>query len=968
MGYGEYLRINGTRQANPAIHRTETITVGASPETLTFIWKTAPITLHLLDHLGQSLAGSRFILYDHAHNVGGVENHTTVYVPVSVDPGGPPIWTVGPTGYQVVMLPGMNGRRQVNPAMHRTESLPHLTVAGASHTFHWTTAPLDLTLNDQFGQPLTGSRFIVYNFQQNIGGVENQSSIRLPVSQDPAHPGIWTFGLTGYQVQVVPGMNGRRQINPGMSRFEDLPHLLAVGDSHTFAWRTASLTLELHDASGSPILGSQFRVDNGQQIVGAVQQGGSLTLPVTEDPTTSTIWQFDGPGYRVDTLPGVNGNLQSGWLSLLRRPGHLPASGLDADLVWQTSSCPLRVVEGSTEVPLLDASIQQTGFLGTMPSGSTVTLPVTDTVLYPTLLGTYADGYQDMRLQLEPGAPFSDPLTFRVLSDNEIQPAFVSVGGRSVGLRFDCDSPGTFLLGHWPLDDGRGTIASDTSGRDHDGTLQHGPSWTGLAQVGGALDLDGHDDAVQVDDTGPGWDFDLEGGFTLALWVRPEALDDHQILISKDDVYELELGHAADDQYSLRLDNLRQGAGSTPLVASRWQHLAVTWDGTTVQYYYDGQPDGSFPFSGTLPQNNRALSFGARAGHSGLGPVFGLHGTLDEIYIYGRALTPLELLDVYLANGRPTPPDVTPPRRFSGLPMEILPAGTANATLSLQTSEAATCRFSSDPGVHYASMPSTFSTTGGTAHSSVLSGLVDDSIYTIYARCRDLAGNTNLDDVRIVFGVSSSHDLSRGLMAHLPMDDAMGCQAADVSGSTAHGLLEPSCPTDGPQWDTGFLDGGLRFDDGSKTVRIPQSALISSLGQVTVTAWIRRPASTQFRAIVDQRNAHTNGLDLYVDGHSRAFLRINHHVLSGHTLVADGEWHHVVGVYDGSRLRLYVDGLMDAEATVGSTVLAPSSDLFIGRHWSGPDFSFDGWIDEVRLYDRALSDVEVLEAFLWDGI
>jgi hypothetical protein len=102
------------------------------------------------------------------------------------------------------------------------------------------------------------------------------------------------------------------------------------------------------------------------------------------------------------------------------------------------------------------------------------------------------------------------------------------------------------------------------------------------------------------------------------------------------------------------------------------------------------------------------------------------------------------------------PPDTTPPVRSNGLPAGALPSGTVQAILSLSTNENATCKYSLTPGVSYSLMKSTFSTTGGTAHSTTVSGLSNGTSYNYYVRCMDTANNANLDDYAITFSVASS--------------------------------------------------------------------------------------------------------------------------------------------------------------------------------------------------------------------
>jgi hypothetical protein len=96
------------------------------------------------------------------------------------------------------------------------------------------------------------------------------------------------------------------------------------------------------------------------------------------------------------------------------------------------------------------------------------------------------------------------------------------------------------------------------------------------------------------------------------------------------------------------------------------------------------------------------------------------------------------------------------PVRSGGQPTGVLPAAATQTTLSLTTDENATCQYGTTPGVAYGSMANTFSNTGGTAHSTQLTGLVSNTHYMYYVRCQDAAGNANSYDYVIAFTVSST--------------------------------------------------------------------------------------------------------------------------------------------------------------------------------------------------------------------
>lgn len=101
-----------------------------------------------------------------------------------------------------------------------------------------------------------------------------------------------------------------------------------------------------------------------------------------------------------------------------------------------------------------------------------------------------------------------------------------------------------------------------------------------------------------------------------------------------------------------------------------------------------------------------------------------------------------------------TPADTTAPSRSAGSPSGTLASGTTSTGLSLSTDEAATCRYSTTMGVAYASMGTTFSTTGGTNHSTNISSLIGGQSYNYYVRCIDGLDNANAADYTISFSVT----------------------------------------------------------------------------------------------------------------------------------------------------------------------------------------------------------------------
>ncbi|MHC4214087.1 MAG: LamG domain-containing protein [Planctomycetota bacterium] len=83
-----------------------------------------------------------------------------------------------------------------------------------------------------------------------------------------------------------------------------------------------------------------------------------------------------------------------------------------------------------------------------------------------------------------------------------------------------------------------------------------------------------------------------------------------------------------------------------------------------------------------------------------------------------------------------------------------------------------------------------------------------------------------------------------------------------------------------------------------------------------------------------------------------------------------GKWYHITGVYDGSEVRVYVDGKISSKETVGSFVpydAGQGHPLVIGNRYEDMARPFNGIVDDVRVYTRPLSDAQVWELYAWKG-
>jgi hypothetical protein len=99
-------------------------------------------------------------------------------------------------------------------------------------------------------------------------------------------------------------------------------------------------------------------------------------------------------------------------------------------------------------------------------------------------------------------------------------------------------------------------------------------------------------------------------------------------------------------------------------------------------------------------------------------------------------------------------PDTAAPVLSNGLPSGALAAGTLEADISVNTNEAATCRYATTPDISFANMSGNiFETTGSSYHAKHITGLANGSTYNFYVKCSDSTGNISPDDLPITFSI-----------------------------------------------------------------------------------------------------------------------------------------------------------------------------------------------------------------------
>jgi 3-deoxy-D-manno-octulosonate 8-phosphate phosphatase KdsC-like HAD superfamily phosphatase len=163
-----------------------------------------------------------------------------------------------------------------------------------------------------------------------------------------------------------------------------------------------------------------------------------------------------------------------------------------------------------------------------------------------------------------------------------------------------------------------------------------------------------------------------------------------------------------------------------------------------------------------------------------------------------------------------------------------------------------------------------------------------------------------------------------------------------------------------------FLDG-----DGDYVQIADDPQFLFTNQAFTVEVWIKPAAfNLTWQAIVNlgddswrlQRFQQENYLTFDSD-HDDGGNRYQHHLFA-HTDVLDGNWHHVAITFDGSKKEIYVDGVLENSASPGpikEVDFGPQQSLRIGSNSQINDREYEGQIDDVRIWGRALSATEIRE-------
>ena len=238
---------------------------------------------------------------------------------------------------------------------------------------------------------------------------------------------------------------------------------------------------------------------------------------------------------------------------------------------------------------------------------------------------------------------------------------------------------------------------------------------------------------------------------------------------------------------------------------------------------------------------------------------------------------------------------------------------------------------------------------------------VGNGSHTLTAKARDTSQNsTTSAPVMVTVSNTIVSPPTNGLIGYWNFDENSGTVAHDTSGSGYNGTVS------GATWTAGYIHSALSFNGSTNYVVTPNIAL----GQTfSVSAWVNPAVTTQTAYGRIAETQYNGGLYLGTDASGTKYKFIvntgtgstgscgaAYGCAQGGTVTSG--WHSVVATFDGATAKLYVDNTLVATETFtapGNTTYP----LYISHYYSGNGYGWNGIIDEVRLYNRALTSTEV---------
>jgi Concanavalin A-like lectin/glucanases superfamily len=515
------------------------------------------------------------------------------------------------------------------------------------------------------------------------------------------------------------------------------------------------------------------------------------------------------------------------------------------------------------------------------------------------------------------------------------------------------------LISHWNFNEASGNTALDAV-NGNSGTLIGSPVRApGLS--GGALFFNGENNYVNVPDSDS---LDLTNQFSISLWFQPGTLlnggSGRRDLLQKFLSYWFIINYPGNDGRLAFV--LNSGA---PLVksttaswtAGQWYHAVSTYDGIQLKLYINGVLEASAPASVLPVKNTSPLLIGGNISQVSYFP-----GGLDEVRLYGCALTAGDITGLYEQGGSTTPPPPNTPPTISDIADRSIAANSNTGDIPFTVNDAQTSPGSlvvTATSGNTTLVPNANLLLGGSAGARTLRvtpspGLTGSALITVTVSDGALATNDTF--LLTVTNAPPPPPLGTNtLISRWLFDEPDSLTALDLAGLN-HGSL-----VNGPLRIPGTIgSGALQFDGSNDHVNVPDSTSLDLSNRFTIAFWFKPSVllnGTSGRKDLLQKFLSYWILLNYPANDGRLSFVLNSgspYARSTTTTWNANQWYHLAATYDGVTMKLFINGVLEGTAPTTLVPANTANPLQIGGNTT-QGYWFPGALDDVRLYGSPLA-------------
>jgi len=201
------------------------------------------------------------------------------------------------------------------------------------------------------------------------------------------------------------------------------------------------------------------------------------------------------------------------------------------------------------------------------------------------------------------------------------------------------------------------------------------------------------------------------------------------------------------------------------------------------------------------------------------------------------------------------------------------------------------------------------------------------------------------------------------LSLYLKFDENTGTRVYDSSQYRNDGEM-----IQGASWDRGKYGSGIKFDADKEYIRLfDNGSNLNIVDEITLECWVYKTYNT---GSGDEGIITKNAFNCYALSASQTSfaIYINGGGHSARVYLEPGSgsrWYHLVGTFDGTTIRVYLDGHLRSQTSYSASIaVSATNPVIIGKNGVGGGEGYTGKIDEVRIYNRTLTPIEVQNHYL----